>query len=93
MVVDGKFTRERIGFKICHGFQNGTCVNSSGGLRRERNRELARQCEKCLGPRHGAYRPIACRATPRDPAPSRLKGGKGSGNGGRGRGRGESRLR
>ena len=91
--MDGKFTHNRNGFKICQGFQNGTCVNSSGGLRRERNRELTHQCEKCLDPRHGAYHPTACQATPREPAPGRLKGGTGNGKGGRGKGRGDSRPR
>lgn len=53
-IQDGKYTRNRTGYKLCDAFQTGGCVQTNNGIWCGQSWDTTHQCNLCLGG-HGAH--------------------------------------
>ena len=48
-IEDGKYTLNRTGFKLCEGYQNGECSQTTSGIWCAQQWDTVHQCNRCLG--------------------------------------------
>ena len=48
-VEEGKYTKNRTGYRLCDGFQTGDCQQTSNGIWCPQQWDVVHQCSKCLG--------------------------------------------
>ena len=96
-VANGVYVANRRSVPLCEGFQTGACTElDARTLRCSRDSNRVHQCNKCLGPSHGANVGTGCPATSppeQHSAPRFNKGGKGKGKGKGGKGKGYTAYR
>lgn len=83
-VENGKYVTNRTGYKICPGFNDGTCAESVQGVWCPHAWNTAHQCDRCLGGHPSTKCPHAEMPEPGFLRRSKGKGKKGSGKKGKG---------
>jgi len=85
-VVEGKYTANRAGDKLCADFQTGKCGGTVGEARCPVNRDMVHQCARCLARGHGEHSCTGPEPSSH-PSPDKGKGKYKGGKGGKGKGR------
>ena len=82
-IVNGEYTHNRSGLKICGAFQTGGCGQTVGQMQCPSDRSVMHQCSLCLGTNHGKP---GCN-TKAAPSKKTFKGKGGKGGKGKGKGK------